>query len=162
MAIEQRAPLHIIKWLYQKDPGAIDDRYKFGKNVLHTAASRLATPELVKYLLDLRPKSTKGKDSWGRTPLWRACNEPETSKEVLYLLLNPTDVMVEDRGGMLPLHAASSNATPVDTLAIILGSAPDTIRAKDHQGRLPFHSACAGGHASVEILQFLLDAYPGK
>ena len=161
VAIEQRAPLHIIKWLYRKDPGAIDDMYKFSKNALHTACSRLASPELIQYLLELRPKAVNGKDSWGRTPLWRACNEPETSKEVLHLLLNPVDVQVTDRGGLLPLHAAASNATPVDTLAIILGAAPETIRAKDHQGRLPFHSACAGGHATVEILQFLLDAYPG-
>lgn len=162
VAIEQRAPLHIIKWLYQKDPGAIDDQYKFGKNALHTACSRKGSPELIQYLLELRPRATKGKDSWGRTPLWRACNEPGISKEVLHMLLNPEDAWVADRGGLLPLHAAASNATPIDHLAIILGAAPETIRSKDHQGRLPFHSACAGGHATVEILQFLLDAYPGK
>ena len=127
---------------------------------MHSAATSKAPPEVVEWILDLCPKLTKGRDSWGRTPLWRACNEPEIDPDVLMMLMNPIDVHVADRSGQTCLHAAVSNNTPIEMIATILRAAPDTIRIRDKQGRLPFHACASGGFATIERLQFLLDAYP--
>jgi ankyrin repeat protein len=160
VAIEQKSPMHVLQWLVKQDGGALDDRYKFQKTCLHTAASHKASPEVLRYILDLRPNATRAKDSWGRTPLWRAAADPGISSDCLSMLLNPVDTLIADRSGQLPLHAAAGNGVGVSMLAAILGANPDTIRSPDNNGRLPLHAACSGGHAEVERLQFLLDAYP--
>ena len=60
--------------------------------------------------------------------------------------------------GKLALHIAVSYGLPLDTIKILVKACPESVSSKDGDGQLPLHHIAYNDH--VEVLKFLLEAYP--
>ena len=96
-ALENKAPLEVVKLLISKDPDAVIlTQYKLGRTPVHAAVSNGAPLNVVEYVLELRPLAVGERDAWGKTPLACACmnagpDDPNAAA-VLYRLIDPTRI----------------------------------------------------------------------
>jgi len=73
--------------------------------------------------------------------------------------LYPSEIIVTDRFGRLPIHNAFFERAPLSVIKSLHEAHPDGIRTKNNNGWLPIHQACSCG-ASLEVIQYVYKAYP--
>ncbi len=91
--------------------------------------------EIVKFLTPKMKKDIDATDNQGRTALFYAAGSRNT--EILdYLLQQKANPNTHDKNGLLPLHYAARSGS-LENMEKLLGllKKPDTINAKDNQGR---------------------------
>jgi len=152
--------------------------------MLHNAAARGFSVNLLRLLLVAFPNCSKVQDKNGMLPLHHACggnNANDIMSTVKNLLdANPEGVRIpdnigrtpsqlleplaarRDETGMLLLHhqAASSSGFDDDILSFLFGAYPEGIATPDKCGMLPLHHACLNQASSLDTLILFLKLYP--
>lgn len=94
-------------------------------------------------------------DAEGRTPIFRACYDPENQSTVELLLNAGADVAAIDHHGQIPLHEATSNEYDCPDLVRLLLESGSPVDVADHDGRTPLLNAALCGH--IETVRLLLE-----
>jgi ankyrin repeat protein len=174
-----RLPLHlanpknaeIYKCLIQAYPEAlmIPNAAQDDSLALHSALRQGASSELVFYIGSNAPAAVKVADAQGRLPLQFA--KPSDSEIYEYLINTwPESLALPNTDGSLPLHVAlmmlmvdgdddddDDDGSVAALVQMMVCKAPDTVKVKDSQGRLPLALAY---RAKKEVYECLVDAWP--
>lgn len=130
---------------------------------LHHACANGASPEVLKLVVDAFPDGRLQQDRQGRTPLHfyatRHHDSPANMALNAELLAEDGAAALQDRSGMLPFHYACAYGTHVAVLKALARVHPDSLRARDDNGRTPMHLAMVNAHRdeSPSVIRFLLE-----
>lgn len=120
-ALENGAPLKIIKAILAADPLSAAAKDDFERLPLHAACWSEAPLLVVKALLKEWPEGAKEADAEGRLPLHYAAGGQSHPDVILELVrLHPDGITVKDSFGRRPIHRALSNNAPPSIIAALL------------------------------------------
>ena len=82
--------------------------------------------------------------------------------DIVDLLSDSGAALQHDENGMLPLHYAAAYGATTGVLDVLFEAFPNSIRARERNGRTPLHLAMVNAHrpASPAVIRFLL-SFPG-
>uniref|UniRef100_A0A6U3R3R8 Uncharacterized protein n=1 Tax=Ditylum brightwellii TaxID=49249 RepID=A0A6U3R3R8_9STRA len=154
-ALRLKAPLSVIETLCSSV--ALKQRDNHGDNVLHLAASHMASVNVMKLLLEKHPHAVEERGSSDCTPLHEACAN-QAPIEVIALLVNnwPGALKEKDHDGYTPLHLACFEEASMEMVSLMVKSFPDALKEKDNDGRTPLHIACAE-QAPMELVSLVVN-----
>lgn len=129
-------PLYFIKLLIDAYPESIRMRDTASRHtVLHLALKSQATEDVIFYLLEKYPYSTKLQDCNGRVPLHYACSNGASLAVVKSILSTcPESICATDIYFWTPLHVASRCSISVDIVKAMLGHYPEAITMVNMKG----------------------------
>jgi ankyrin repeat protein len=137
------------------DRGAdVKAKDKYGKTMLHSAASSWKENEAVVRLLVDRGADVKAKDNDGETVLHSVA---KSGKEAVVRLLidRGADVKAKDNDGETVLHSAASTWRENEAVVRLLMDRGADAQAKDNDGQTALHLAAWGGNEVV--VRLLMD-----
>jgi ankyrin repeat protein len=172
LAVLNGVPAEVIRFLYRAWPQALCERDQGGRIPLHHlegCGGHDGCLEAVSFLVGHWLGSLEQRDGEGRLPVHYAAaahssgNSPGTAALRFLLAQYPRSVRIRDNAGKLPLHA--SGFASVDAVRVLVEGWPASVRERDSRrdddgGCLPLLVAVREG-APEEVLQFLVDQYPG-
>jgi len=130
---------------------------------LHHACANGASPEVLKLVIDAFPDGRLAQDQQGRTPLHfyatRHHDSPANMALNAELLSESGAAALKDRSGMVPFHYACAYGTHPAVLKTLARVHPDSLTARDDNGRTPMHLAMVNAHRdeSPNVIRFLLE-----
>ena len=180
-------PSSIISLLIERYPNALEhfaqgdlfmigDHEDFAEGLpLHYYVARKANVDIdmIKMLIEAYPQAMQAVDGVGFTPLHAiVSSEKEDINNILHIIkylieVEPSCVRTVDEFERTPLLLASCNTNiTLDAVQLLYNAWPESIRIPSESiGYLPLHYLCQniklGEAASIDILQFMVDADPG-
>ncbi|CAJ1966583.1 unnamed protein product [Cylindrotheca closterium] len=143
VACKRQPPPSFLSTLYQinsKGFVKVDSVYK--RTPLHVACMNVMEPTSLIKLIELCPKAAKVKDALGRLPMHYACKNPKMDSIVGDLLkAHPGAALVKDQQGFLPIHVACRVGQSVDTIRLLISTAPESKKKKTKKGSTPYMCA---------------------
>jgi ankyrin repeat protein len=139
-----------VKWLIQEDPKRLWEADYFQRMPAH----RTACPRIAAILMDYAPSTGSMCDCFGRIPLHYA----PSADMVGAWIRGGCDPLTADGYGFTPLHLAAQRGY-AEVSAELVRLAPESLRARDAQGRLPVDDAAKYGH--MDTLRVLVEADAG-
>ena len=123
--------------------------------------------EVIKLLVQAKPKTLEMKDSNKYTPLHIACSNKSVTFEIVKYLIDiyPHAAREIDDKEEMPLNIICSsvskvpNKTAIEILKLLLTVHPDGLRHGNYDGECPFHDAVT--HESLDFVKVILDTDPG-
>lgn len=152
-AINNNAPIEVIKFLIDQKGNGVDKKTHDGRNYLHWAANK-GNLVLVKYLIN-KGASINMKDEKGATPLNFAAFNGMTNPEVYEVFfqsgINPK---ATNRDGATVLHLAIAGDKDLKLTEYLIGKGL-SLKDTDELGRTTFDYAARSG--DVKLLKALLN-----
>ena len=136
-----------VKWLIQEDPRRLWEADSFQRMPAH----RTACPRIAAILMDYAPSTGSMCDCFGRIPLHYA----PSADMVGAWIRGGCDPLAMDGYGFTPLHLAAQRGY-AEVSAELVRLAPESLRAKDAEGRLALDDAVKYGH--LDAVRVLVDA----
>lgn len=161
IACKSKAPLAVIRLLFNMFPDVVTKKDADGKLPLHFACSANA-PETIFFLLSRYPESVSEKDNEGNLPLHLCMKSGVNATDLKKLLVaHPSGLKTTNNAGRLPIHcAASQSTTSPEVMKLLIELHPESVRiaAGDYYKELPIHTACRS--QSLNTITVLAKAYP--
>jgi ankyrin repeat protein len=155
----------VARYMVRQRPTALHERDDDGSLPVHVALRVGATVDVVQCLVEPWDQCLQETDGVGRLALHVAA-ESAAAIDVVELLTqnHPDAVNIRDSRGFLPIHAAAAASSTSDRALPILQHLfhlwPESLNERDRNGRLPFHVAALNPAAELDVLLFLLKAWP--
>lgn len=165
-------PPDLMKRLIKLAPDTlIAQHISNGWTPLHVACFSGASCDIIRMLVEARPKSAELKDKVGRLPLHIACGcEYSASPNVLKLLLKayPKAAEIQDNCGSLPLHITcekEDSSYCLEAVKLLLEAYKEAAKIQDRNGNIPIQRLLdfnnfTDYNPSADVVKVLLEAYP--
>jgi hypothetical protein len=120
-----------------------------------------SSSSVVKQLVERNPTTIGAQDATGSLPIHYACRNNQSSLDIAKLLVHhqPKLVRQVDKEGRLPIHFACQT-TSRKLVELLASLYPKSLELQDKSGCLPLHYVFERRHASLDILEFLLQNCP--
>jgi ankyrin repeat protein len=153
----------VLPYLINHFPDAVSVPRPDGWVALQIACRHAVDFSAIQDLVKAWPDAAAHVNPDGRHALHYACRY-RVREEVIRLLVetnSDTVSQAEPKTGWIPLHAACRYTNQLVIIQLLLDAWPDGVRAvTETEGWNPLHAACAHDQHSVDIIQFLMEAYP--
>lgn len=137
--VDPRCPLHFasgyqgalpyIQAHMAENSNSIRDLDDQGNLPLHSALSRVAELEVIKYLTDRWPESVKERNRNGDLPLHLAIIHQAGLKVIQYLVKQwPDSVTEKDHHGCISWQVGGASNAPVEVIEYLVALTPDTVK----------------------------------
>ncbi|CAJ1962139.1 unnamed protein product [Cylindrotheca closterium] len=136
----------------------------FGWLPLHYACRNGVSSAVLEILIKAYPEGKLAQDTRGCTPLhlhfYRKNDNPDDMAKSVGLLCDTGAAEISDEDCMLPIHLACGNETNANVVEVLADAFPESLTAKDNNGRTPMHHAMENclRDTAPDVLKFLLDA----
>lgn len=152
LAISKKLPIKVINILYEPYPGN-----EINNIALHCAISTGSSMEIIEYLINKDPLSTRIQDSSGNLPLHSSMNNINAIKVILSIY--PDAAKIKNNYGFLPIHIALDSKASPEIIMMLLEAYPDCTKEKGRFGNTPLHYVAESRKLS-NLVKIMLDAYP--
>jgi ankyrin repeat protein len=157
--------MEVVKCLFDFYPRMASSKDNEGDLPLHYAARYSESIEMIRFLLQANPCSTKVKGESNLVPLQCALyNECEERLHIVKCLLDadPTAARMINGDGDTALHLAVDQECDKELLVHLIRAYPEAVMVQNDIGLLPLHVACYSKHAvrAKETVDLLLSINP--
>jgi len=161
LALENNAPIDILKLLIEKCPEALKERDYDELLPCHLVCTKnfSASLDVVTLIVEADPLALQERDIRGRLPLHFACSS-NASYEIVKFLIDSYPQAVKEKvdRGRLPLHLACMHLSPFEVIKLLVVSYEEALQEnKNFEGKLPLHDAYK---APFEVYKCLLEKFP--
>lgn len=128
-----------------------------GRVPLHIAIRARCSDEVIYFLMEKCPESTRIQDILGRLPLHYAISNNVGMGLIERLVREcPESSRAVDHMGWTPLHVAAHKSTNVETVQALVECCPEAVLHRTFKGNTPLACADANPHADKELIISLL------
>lgn len=159
---ERNPNMEVLRCLFNFYPRMASTKDNGGDLPIHYAARYSASIDVIRYLLQSNPGSTKQRGEGDMVPLQCSFfNETNNRLAVVLCLLeaDPTAAAITGADGDTALHMAAVQECEVQLMEKLVEAFPGAGMVQNDMGLLPLHTACYSKN-SVDIVKLLLKVYP--
>lgn len=143
-------PVEVLKALFHVDPKcvrALESAYK--RNALHIATRYNASPDVVRFLVQVYPKGAGEEDILGRLPLHYSCSNGAPPEQIdLLVQACPGGARAFDKRGWLSLHVACSVGAHPSVVKRLIEVFPESVVLNTNKGSSAY-KCCSMAEGSV-------------
>lgn len=159
---ERNPNMEVVRSLFNFYPRMASTKDNCGDLPIHYAARYTSSIEVIRYLLQANPSSTRQRGEGDLVPLQCSFfNETENRLAVKLCLLDadPGAAAITGTDGDTALHMAAVQECELALMERLVAAFPDAAKVQNDIGLLPLHTACYS-KKSLPIVQLLLRVYP--
>lgn len=154
--------MEVVRCLFNFYPRMASTRDSGGDLPIHYAARYSGSVEVIQYLLQANPTSTKHRGEGDLVPLQCGFfNESMNRLQIVTTLLDadPSAAAIVGADGDTALHMATVQECELDLMKRVVSAFPGAAMVQNDIGLLPLHTACYS-KKSLHIVKLLLSVYP--
>jgi ankyrin repeat protein len=154
--------MEVVQCLFNFYPRMASSKDQSGDLPIHYAARYSGSTDLMHYLLQANPGSTKIKGEGNLVPLHCGLfNESNNRVAIVKTLLqaDPSAASMINSDGDTALHTASVQECEAELVHCLVSVSPESAKFQNDIGQLPLHTAC-GSKKTLNIVRILLKAHP--
>uniref|UniRef100_A0A7S3MB41 Uncharacterized protein n=1 Tax=Spumella elongata TaxID=89044 RepID=A0A7S3MB41_9STRA len=159
---ERHPSMEVVRCLFNFYPRMASSRDNSGDLPIHYAARYSGSLEVIQYLLQANPASTRQRGEGDLVPLQCGFfNESQHRLEIVTCLLDadPSAAATIGVDGDTALHMAAVQECELDLIERVVRAFPAAATIQNDIGLLPLHAACYS-KKSLDIVKLLLKVYP--
>mmetsp|Transcript_15635 Transcript_15635/g.34552 ORF Transcript_15635/g.34552 Transcript_15635/m.34552 type:complete len:547 (-) Transcript_15635:159-1799(-) len=154
--------MEVVRCLFNFYPRMASSKDQGGDLPIHYAARYSGSTDLMHYLLQANPGSTKIKGDGNLVPLHCGLfNESHNRVAIVKTLLqaDPSAASMINSDGDTALHTAAVQECEAELVYALVSVSPEAAKYQNDIGQLPLHTAC-GSRKSLSIVRLLLQSHP--
>lgn len=159
---ERNPNMEVVRCLFNFYPRMASTKDSGGDLPIHYAARYSSSIDVIQYLLQSNPASTKHRGEGDMVPLQCSFfNETNNRLPVVLCLLgaDPSAASITGADGDTALHMAAVQECEVELMEKLVQAFPGAAMVQNDMGLLPLHTACYS-KKSLDIVKLLLKVYP--
>jgi ankyrin repeat protein len=159
---ERNPNMDVVRCLFNFYPRMASTKDNCGDLPIHYAARYTSSIEVIRYLLQSNPTSTRHRGEGDLVPLQCSFFNETSNRLAIKLCLleaDPGAAAITGTDGDTALHMAAVQECELKLMERLVDAFPDAAKVQNDIGLLPLHTACYS-KKSLPIVQLLLRVYP--